>query len=159
MPFVLGFAENSIQLVPDGTLILHVIIILVMVYVLNATLFKPINQILASREKQTRGRLSEAQEIMKSVDEKLAEHERLLRQARGEAYAYAETQTAEAMNDRQQRLNELRGQLAQSIAHEKALIEQQAAEARITLESDSRGIAVEISSRVLSRPIRDEEMN
>ena len=58
MPFVLGFAENSIQLVPDGTLILHVIIILVMVYVLNATLYKPINQILASREKRTRGRLS-----------------------------------------------------------------------------------------------------
>ena len=70
MPFVLGLAENSIQLVPDGTLILHVIIILVMVYVLNATLFKPINQILESREKRTRGRLSEAQEVMKSVNGK-----------------------------------------------------------------------------------------
>jgi F0F1-type ATP synthase membrane subunit b/b' len=53
MPLVLGFAENSIQLVPDGTLILHVIIILVMVYVLNATLYKPINKILESREKRT----------------------------------------------------------------------------------------------------------
>jgi hypothetical protein len=51
MSLVLGFAENSIQLVPDGTLILHVIIILVMVYVLNATLYKPINKILESREK------------------------------------------------------------------------------------------------------------
>src|SRR5207244_13444608 len=60
---VLGFAENSIQLVPDGTLILHIVIILVMVYVLNATLYKPINQILESREKRTRGRLTEAQEI------------------------------------------------------------------------------------------------
>jgi len=46
MPFVLGFAENSIQLVPDGTLILHVIIILVMIYVLNTTLYQPINRIL-----------------------------------------------------------------------------------------------------------------
>jgi len=42
MTLPLGLAENSIQLVPDGTLILHVLIILVMVYVLNATLFKPI---------------------------------------------------------------------------------------------------------------------
>ena len=66
MPFVLGFAENSIQLVPDGTLILHVIIILVMIYVLNATLYRPINQILESREKRTRGRLTEAQEIMQA---------------------------------------------------------------------------------------------
>lgn len=159
MPFVLGFAENSIQLVPDGTLIIHVIIILVMVYVLNATLFKPINQILASREKRTRGRLTEAQEVMKSVSEKVTEHERSLRQARGEAYAHAESQRAEAMNARQQKLNELREQLAQSIAQEKVLIEQQAAEARVTLESESRSIAREIGSRVLSRPISDADMN
>ena len=53
MTLPLGLAENSIQLVPDGTLILHVLIILVMVYVLNATLFKPINQILAARERRT----------------------------------------------------------------------------------------------------------
>ena len=65
MVFPLGFAENSIQLVPDGTLILHVLIILVMVYVLNATLYKPINRILEAREKQTKGRLTEAQEILK----------------------------------------------------------------------------------------------
>ena len=31
MTFPLGFAENSIQLVPDGTLLLHVLLILVMV--------------------------------------------------------------------------------------------------------------------------------
>ena len=52
MVYPLGFAENSIQLVPDGTLLLHVLIILVMVYVLNATLFRPINRILEAREKR-----------------------------------------------------------------------------------------------------------
>jgi F-type H+-transporting ATPase subunit b len=159
MSFALGFAENSIQLVPDGTLILHVIIILVMVYVLNATLYKPINQILAAREKRTRGRLTEAQEVMKSVSEKVTEHERSLRQARAEAYAQAESQRGEAMKERQQKLHELRGQLSESIAKEKGAIEQQAAEARASLESDARSIAREISSRVLSRPISDAEMN
>ena len=67
MIYSLGFAENSIQLVPDGTLFLHVLIILVMVYVLNATLFKPINRILEAREKRTRGRLTEAEEILSNV--------------------------------------------------------------------------------------------
>jgi F-type H+-transporting ATPase subunit b len=159
MPFALGFAENSIQLVPDGTLILHVIIILVMVYVLNATLYKPINQILASREKRTRGRLSEAQEITKGVQEKLSDYERSLRQARSEAYALAENQRAEAMNERQQKINEMRQQLAQSIAGEKAAIAQQAAQARATLEVDARQIAREISSRVLNRSVSDAEIN
>ena len=159
MSFPLGFAENSIQLVPDGTLILHVIIILVMVYVLNATLFKPINQILASREKRTRGRLTEAEEIMESVTEKMTQYERSLRQARGAAYALMESQCAEAMKARQQKLNEMREQLAQSIAHEKEAIQRQAAEAHVLLETASHRIASEIGSRVLSRPLTNADMN
>ena len=159
MVYPLGFAENSIQLVPDGTLILHVVIILVMVYVLNATLYKPINQILASREKRTRGRLSEAQEITQGVQEKLSDYERSLRQARSEAYALAENQRAEAMKERQQKINEMRAQLAQSIAGEKAGIEEQAARARATLEVDARQIAREIGSRVLNRSVSDAEIN
>ena len=43
-------AETSIQLVPDGTLLLHLLMVGVMVAVLNRTLLKPINQILAERE-------------------------------------------------------------------------------------------------------------
>jgi F-type H+-transporting ATPase subunit b len=153
MPVILGFAEDSIQLVPDGTLVLHVIIILVMVYVLNATLFKPINQILASREKRTRGRLSEAQEIMASVTEKTSNYEKSLRQARAEAYAYSEAQRAEALKERQQRINEMRGELAESVTRQKQGIERQAADARASLESESRQIAAEIGSRILNRPI------
>ena len=159
MTLPLGLAENPIQLVPDGTLILHVLIILVMVYVLNATLFKPINQILAARDRRTRGRLSEAQEILKNVSEQLANYERQLRQARGEAYAFSESERAEAMQERQSKLNEMRQQLSESIAQEKKAIAQQADEARGTLEVESRRLAREIGARILSRPITDAEMN
>src|SRR5437762_3585881 len=107
MVFPLGFAENSIQLVPDGTLILHVLIILVMVYVLNATLYKPINKILEAREKRTKGRLSEAQEILNDVSRKVSDYEGALRKARGEAYAFSESERGAAMNERQQKLNEM----------------------------------------------------
>ena len=159
MVFPLGFAENSIQLVPDGTLILHVLIILVMVYVLNATLYKPINRILEAREKRTKGRLSEAQEILKTVSQKVAAYEQALRQARGEAYAFTEGERSSAMQDRHQQLNEMRRQLAESIANEKQGIQQQAAEVRGKLETESRLIAREIGARVLSRPITNAEMN
>ena len=153
MTFPLGFAENSIQLVPDGTLILHVIIILVMVFVLNATLYKPINRILEAREKRTRGRMSEAQEIMTDVSQKLANYERQLRQARADAYALSEQERTAAMQVRQQKLNEMRQQLSESIAKEKQVIAEQATGARATLETDSRRIANEISSRVLGRNV------
>jgi F-type H+-transporting ATPase subunit b len=159
MMLLLSFAENSIQLVPDGTLLLHVLIILLMVYVLNATLYKPINRILEEREKRTRGRLSEAQEILRDVSQKLADYERALRQARGEAYSFTEHEHNGAMQDRQVELNQMRQQLAEAIAKEKDEIRRQAEEARGVLEGESRRIAREISARVLSRPISDAEMN
>ena len=159
MVYPLGFAENSIQLVPDGTLLLHVLIILVMVYVLNATLFRPINRILEAREKRTRGRLTEAQEIMKGVSEKLAEYERALRAARTEAYAVTEHERAGEMKDRQRVLDETRAQLAASTASEKEAIQRQAEAARTTLEAEARRIGVEIGTRILSRPITNADLN
>jgi len=159
MVLPLGFAENSIQLVPDGTLILHVLIILVMVYVLNATLFKPINRILEAREKRTRGRSTEAEEILSKVSERLSDYERALRQARTEAYAFTEHERAEAMQERQKHLDEMRAKLAESTGVEKVAIQRQAEEARASLEIEARGIAIEIGTRVLSRPIEDFEMN
>ena len=159
MTFPLGFAENSIQLVPDGTLILHVLIILVMVYVLNATLFKPINRILENREKRTRGRSTEAEEILSKVSERLSIYERGLRQARTEAYAFTEHERAEAMQERQKHLDDMRVKLAESNAAQKEAIHRQAEEARASLEMEARGIAIEIGSRVLSRPIANVEMN
>jgi F-type H+-transporting ATPase subunit b len=159
MVYPLGFAENSIQLVPDGTLLLHVLIILLMVYVLNATLFRPINQILENREKRTRGRLTEAQEIMGNVSQRLAEYERALRAARTEAYALSEHERAAAMQDRQRELDEMRAKLSASIASEKEAIKSQAEAARVILEGEARLIAVEIGTRVLSRPVSNADMN
>ena len=159
MTYPLGFAENSIQLVPDGTLILHVIIILVMVWLLNVTLYKPINRILEAREKRTRGRMSEAQEILHDVSEKVSNYERQLRQARTEAYALSEQERTAAMQERQGKLNEMRQELSESIAQEKQAIEKQADEARAGLEAESRRLANEISERVLQRPVGSPNVN
>jgi len=159
MTLPIGFAEDSIQLVPDGTLLLHILIILVMVYVLNATLYKPINRILEAREKRTRGRLTEAEEILRGVSEKLSQYERSLRQARGEANSFTEQERTGAMQERQTKLNEMRQQLSESMAKEKETIQRQADEARGALEIESRRFAREIGTRVLNRPVGDAEMN
>jgi len=159
MTYPLGFAENSIQLVPDGTLILHVIIILVMVWILNKTLYKPINRILEAREKRTRGRMSEAQEILTDVSKKVSNYERQLRQTRAEGYALAEQERTLAMQERQQKLNEMRQELSESIAQEKQTIQGQVEEARVTLDSESRRIAREIGERVLNRPVGSADVN
>lgn len=151
----LAFAENSIQLVPDGTLILHIAIILVMVLILNATLFKPINRILEERERRTRGRSGEAQDILHRVEQKLSHYENSLREARAEGYRLMEQQRAVAMSERQAKLSAVREEINQLIAEQKNIIRAQTEEARATLASDSRRIAAEIGAQILQRPISD----
>ena len=111
----LAFAENSIQLVPDGTLFLHIAIILMMVFVLNATLFKPINRILEERERRTRGRSGEAHDILQRVEEKVTQYERTLREARSEGYRLMEQERAVAMSERQAKLSAVREEINHSI--------------------------------------------
>ena len=151
----LGFAENSIQLVPDGTLFLHIALILVMVFVLNATLFKPINRILEEREKRTRGRSGEARGILQRVEESTANYERSLREARAEGYRLMEQVRAEAMRERQLVINTLREEVDRSIKEQKEALAAQTESARATLGSDAQRIAKEIGERILHRPISD----
>jgi F-type H+-transporting ATPase subunit b len=149
---LLGFAENPV-LVPDGTIVLHIIIILVMVYVLNATLFKPINRILEERERRTRGRSGEAKGIIREVEEKLASYERALRDARSEGYRLMEQERAEAMRERQLKVDAVHEEVGRLAEEEKSVIQAQTEEARAVLLRDAGAIATEISSHILHRPV------
>ena len=146
--FVLSvIAENSIQLMPDGTLFLHIALILLMIALLNATLFKPINRILAEREQRTRGRSGEAHGILRRVDERLAEYERSLREARAEGYRLLEQQRAVVMTERQNKLSATRSQIESLTNQEKETLRSQSEMARARLEEDARRAANDIASR------------
>jgi len=79
--FLLAFAE-SIQLFPDGTLFIHIALILLMIWVLNRTFFRPINRVLESREKHKGSHGSEAEAILSDVNEKQAKYNQELLDAR-----------------------------------------------------------------------------
>lgn len=155
MFFVLvTFAANPIQLVPDGTLILHIAIIVIMVVLLNATLFKPINRILAERDARTRGALDEARKVFANVDASLAKYQQSLRRARTEGYSLLEHQRTEAVRERERQLASAKESLSQQTSTEKQKIAEQAESARATLSHEARKIALEISEQMLGRPVR-----
>lgn len=147
---ILAFSE-SIQLVPDGTIVLHIAIIITMVFVLNRLLFKPINNILEEREHRTRGRSGEARETIRRVEESLANYENSLRKARAEGYKLLEQKQAEAFGERQQKISLVRQEVEQQTEEEKGVIRAQAQEARATLEGEAARIAAGISSQILGR--------
>ena len=152
---ILGLAGNSIQLVPDGTLFLHIAIIVFMIYVLNATLFRPVNRVLAEREQRTRGGTGEAQDILQRVASSMNRYERSLRDARTEGYRLLEQERGKALLERQNQLNSLRAEIEASTEEQKRLLQTQSEQARATLEEDARRIASEISGQILNRPSHD----
>lgn len=150
---LLAFSGPTIQLVPDGTLVFHLVLILVMVAVLNATLLKPINRILEEREKRTKGRLTEAESIMLKVDEQLRDYEGRLRETRSEGYALMERERAALSSDRDKKVAEVKGQIERQVSDEKQQLATQAEQARATLAKEAEAIAVNISSQILHRPV------
>ena len=144
----------QIQLVPDGTLLLHLVMVGVMVFILNRTLLKPINQILAERERQVEGRIKEAQSLAAETEEKLRKYNATLREARSEGYRLLEKERAAAIKEKDEKVRQYREQLSQTVAAQVETTRQQEQKVRGELESQAATIGDLISSQILRRPAR-----
>jgi F0F1-type ATP synthase membrane subunit b/b' len=147
-------AETSIQLVPDATLLLHLLFVVVMVVVLNRTLLKPINQILSEREKQISGRLREAEAMASESQEKLKKYNDTLREARGAGYKLLEKERAESLKEKEQKLRQYRDEMSREVAAQVDQIRKQEHAVKSELEGQAATIGNLISSQILRRPAR-----
>ena len=147
-------AEASIQLVPDATLLLHLVLVVVMVVVLNRTLLKPINHILSEREKQIAGRLQEAEAMAAESQEKLKQYNDTLREARSAGYKLLEKERAESLKEKEQKLRQSRDQLSKEVATQVEQIRNQEQAVKGELEGQAATIGNLISSQILRRPAR-----
>ena len=147
-------AEASIQLVPDGTLLLHLFLVVVMVVVLNRTLLKPINRILSDREKEITGRLREAEALAAENQEKRKQYNDTLREARTAGYKLLEKERAEGLKEKEQKLRQSRDELSQEVAAQVEQIRRQEKSVKSELEGQAATIGNLISSQILRRPAR-----
>lgn len=140
---------QEVRLVPDGTMLIHIALILIMIWILNRTFFRPINRILESRERNKGGRSVEAQEILKQVGEKQTRYNQAMLQARSEGYEIIETERNTATVHRQEKIAVTREEVAQKIEREKQELERQTAAVRTTIAAEAEQIAEKISSNLL----------
>ncbi len=145
-------AEASIQLVPDGTLLLHVLMVAVMVFILNRTLLKPINRILAERERQVEGRLKEAQMMAAETEEKLKRYNSALHEARVDGYKLLERERAEGLKQKDEALRLYREQSSQEVAAKIETTRRQEESVKKELEAQAGAISSLISTQILRRP-------
>jgi len=143
--------EASIQLVPDGTLLVHLLMVAVMVFVLNRTLLKPVNRIFAEREKQIAGRLQEAQMLATETEQKLKKYNDALHSARVEGYKLLEKERADALKDKDEKVRVSREQASREVAVQVDSIRRQEQSVKQELETQAASISSLISAQVLRR--------
>jgi len=146
--YLLAFAE-SIQLFPDGTLFIHIALILLMIWVLNRTFFRPINRVIESREKNAGGKSGEAETILKDVTEKQRVYNQSVLEARSEGYELIERQRAEAVELRSREIAKAKEETSQTLASEKQELQDRAREARATIAREADEMAEKITANIL----------
>ncbi len=147
---LLAFAESTpVQLVPDGTLFIHIAIILLMIWILNRTFFRPINRIIEQREKHKGGRFGESETLLKEVAEKETKYNEALRDARSKGYELVEKERTEALNKKQEKLGTAKEEIQQKLTEETTELEKQTAEARQSIATEAEKMAEKISSSIL----------
>jgi F0F1-type ATP synthase membrane subunit b/b' len=143
---------ETIQLVPDGTLLLHLLMVALMVFILNRTLLKPINQILSEREKQITGRRREARALAAEREEKLRKYQEALHAARVDGYKLLEKERAEGLKEKDEKVRVYRERVSKEVATEIENVRRQEQSVKGELESQAASISSLISSQVLRRP-------
>jgi F-type H+-transporting ATPase subunit b len=148
---VLALAGNVLAL--DGSFLFIFVSIFILIFVLNHTLFKPINQVLDERERLGAGRLEEAKKLLVQYEQRVNRYEEQLRASRAEAYQQQEAQRREALSARQEMMAEVKDDAARQVAAAKNEIAGQTDNARKSLEREARAMAATISSQILQRPV------
>jgi F0F1-type ATP synthase membrane subunit b/b' len=145
-------AEAAIQLVPDGTLLLHLLVVAIMVFVLNRTLLKPINQILAEREKLITGSRTEASSMAAEAEQKLRKYNEALHEARVDGYRLLEKERTEGLKQREEKLRVYRDEMSKEVTAQLETIRTQEETVKRELETQAAAMSELISSQILRRP-------
>jgi len=144
-------AETSIQLVPDGTLLLHLLLVVVMVAVVNRTLLRPINRILEDRDKHILGRVDEAKEMLKTREAHLAEYSSALKQVRSEGYQLLERERAQAVKEKDEKVRAFKEESARRLSEELRTTLEQEEKLRVELEGQAEQLSAMITAQILRR--------
>lgn len=147
--FLLAFAENAVQLVPDGSILVHIAMILAMIWVLNRTFYRPIAQVIEARDNRKGGGRGPAGEILDEVAAKEERYSVAIKETRIKGYEIVSHDREQALAAKQQLVGEVKAEIGQSVAHENAELDKQTAAARAAISEEADKLAERISASLL----------
>ena len=146
---LLAFAEEVVQLFPDGSMFVHIAMVLAMIWILNRTLYRPINRVFEARARAKGGRSSEAEEILQKAAEEDARYNREALEARSKGYEMIEKEHKKVTADREKKLAEAKAATAEAFAAGRTDLENEVENARSELRTEAEKMADKIAANIL----------
>lgn len=142
----------GINVIP-GLLLIQGVIFLVVLWLLNRVLFKPILEILQGREERTEGFLSEAEEIGKRAEKTLEQYNERLYQAKKEALDLKRKLILEGTEKKEAILNRVRKEAQGFIEEMRSNITQEAEKTKKTLHQQVETLGKIMAAKALGRNV------
>lgn len=138
----------------NSSLLIQLVNFLVMIFLLNAILYKPILGVLERRKKHLQDLDEEVKSLDKTVQDKVAAYEDKLRLARQQAMTEREGIRKKASDEGKAVTDKARGEISGMMEELKAKMAAEMEGARSVLKSQAEKISMEISEKVLGRAIQ-----
>lgn len=126
---------------------------IVLLFILNALLYKPLRKILAERRKAIADAKDKGESVDSLVQQKMEQYEAKLRDARNEASAKRGDALNSALAEESAILEKARGEASASLESIKSKVAAEAASAREALKQQSEAISGEICEKILGRSL------
>jgi F-type H+-transporting ATPase subunit b len=135
----------------DLTFVVQIINFLILMMVLNVVLYRPIRRAIADRAATVDGARQHAESVDSEVQDKVAQYEARLKEAKGKAGEERNALRAEALAEEAAALDAARREADSALASIRETVAREAAEARTVLREQARVLSRDICEKVLGR--------
>jgi F-type H+-transporting ATPase subunit b len=143
-----------VTVIPDYTLLIQIVTFLVLIYILNLLLYKPILAIIDRRKKQLEELENEIKLFKESVDTRVAEYEEKLKQAKTNAAELKKEIIKEGDNQAKSIIDAVRNEIPLMTQEFQQKMDKEIQVARQILSSQSRKLSLEVAEKVLGRSVQ-----
>ncbi|HDZ91359.1 MAG: hypothetical protein JRJ09_02470 [Deltaproteobacteria bacterium] len=138
----------------NSTLLIQIVNFLVLLFVLNLILFRPIRRVLAEREKEMNSRQKTIDEFQTRAQENEKGIEEGIVKARKEGYAEKEALKAQGLEEEKNILQEAGAGVEKKLGAAKKEMEAKIAATREALEAQIASFSEELAQKILGRSVQ-----
>ncbi len=138
----------------DYTVFIQLVLFLLLIWILNQVLYKPLLQIMDRRKDILDKAQEEVKTVQETIDRRVADYEEKIRSAKMEAMGQKGDLAKEGAEAAKVITDKAKGEIAGLMGEFQAKLEKELASARDLLRNQSRVISLEIAEKVLGRSVQ-----